>query len=324
MGRILGLVSLVRVIGCSVVTVRHRDTMEGQENPHPDDQLGSGGQGDVTVGTPLDHPPGSDEGHGSAHLQSRSGSTEVVRHGPTPSPAQLRVDFGAHLEANYQRLVAQLYAITLDPGEAHDAVQDAYSRAWRDWAVIGRSPDPSAWIRRVAVRSTIRSWRRMLARVGIGRPRSVGEGVDPRTGAMLNALGRLTAAERRAVVLSHMAGVPLAEISALEQVSMGSVQARLSRARLVVTEGMADVLPEVLGGVVGDGGYGADMGAHVGADKGADKGFDTFGSEGHGSAGYGTGYGDYRSGDFASDDYDAVYGGAERRSGGDDNRGGQR
>ena len=92
----------------------------------------------------------------------------------------------------------------------------------------------------------------MLARIGIGRPRSVGEGVDARTAAMLNALGRLTAAERRAVVLSHMAGVSLAEISAVEQVSMGSVQARLARARLVVTEGMADVLPEVLGGAVGD------------------------------------------------------------------------
>jgi RNA polymerase sigma-70 factor (ECF subfamily) len=315
MGRILRLVSLVGVIGRSVVTVRHRDTMEGQENPHPGDQLGSGGRGDVTVGTPVDHPPGPDDGHGSAHVQSRSGSTQVVRHGPVATPAQLRVDFGAHLEANYQRLVAQLYAITLDPGEAHDAVQDAYSRAWRNWAVIGHSPDPSAWIRRVAVRSTIRSWRRMLARIGIGRPRSVGEGVDARTAAMLKALGRLTAAERRAVVLSHMAGVPLAEIAAVEQVSMGSVQARLARARLVVTEGMADVLPEVLGGAVGD---------NAGAGIGADKAFDTFGSEGHGSDGHGAGYGDYRPGDFASDAYDAVYGGAERRSGGDDQRGEQR
>ena len=30
-------------------------------------------------------------------------------------PEQLRADFGAHFEANYQRLVAQLYAITLNP-----------------------------------------------------------------------------------------------------------------------------------------------------------------------------------------------------------------
>src|SRR5258706_1284474 len=82
---------------------------------------------------------------------------DVEQDPPAPTPAQLRVDFGAHFEANYQRLVAQLYAITLDPGEAHDAVQDAYSPAWRQWATVGRSPDPTAWVRRVAVPSTIRS-----------------------------------------------------------------------------------------------------------------------------------------------------------------------
>jgi RNA polymerase sigma-70 factor (ECF subfamily) len=172
---------------------------------------------------------------------------DVVQDGPAPSPAELRVDFGAHLEANYQRLVAQLYAITLDPGEAHDVVQDAYSRAWRDWATVSRSADPTAWERRIAVRSTVRSWRRVLAGVGIGRPQPVGDGVDPRTGALLSALRRLPPAERRCVVLSHMAGASLGEIAAIEQVSRGTVQARLARARQVVTEGMADVLPEVLG-----------------------------------------------------------------------------
>lgn len=172
---------------------------------------------------------------------------DVVQDSPAPSPAQLRVDFGAHLEAHYQRLVAQLYAITLDPREAHDAVQDAYSRAWRDWATVSRSGDPTAWVRRVAVRSTVRSWRRALAKVGIGRPQPVGDSVDPRTGALLSALRRLPATERRCVVLSHMAGASLGEIAAIEQVSRGTVQARLARARQVVTEGMADVLPEVLG-----------------------------------------------------------------------------
>ena len=89
---------------------------------------------------------------------------------PTRRPANLRIDFGAHFESNYQRLVAQLYAITLDAGQAHDAVQDAYARAWRRWSTVGRAADPSAWVRSVAVRSTIRSWRSVLARFGIGGP----------------------------------------------------------------------------------------------------------------------------------------------------------
>jgi RNA polymerase sigma-70 factor (ECF subfamily) len=123
-----------------------------------------------------------------------SGGTEVVQDAPAPTPAQLRRDFGAHLEANYRRLVAQLYAITFDPAEAHSAVQDAYSRAWRTWATVSRSPDSVGWVRRVAVRSTIRSWRRLRLR----SRRPVGPGPETSTGAVLAALRRL--ARRRAAV----------------------------------------------------------------------------------------------------------------------------
>lgn len=167
----------------------------------------------------------------------------VEQDGPISSPIRLRVDFGAHLEANYQRLVAQLYAITLDPREAHDVVQDAYSRAWRKWAEISHTADPTAWVRRVAVRSTVRSWRRVFNKRG----KPVRDGVDPRTSAMLAALARLPAPERRCVVLFHMAGASIGEIASIEQASPGTIQARLSRARSVVSEGLADVLPEVLG-----------------------------------------------------------------------------
>ena len=196
-----------------------------------------------------------------ADLDDASDGTEMVQQPGLSTPAELRVDFGAHLEANYQRLVAQLYAITLNPGEAHDVVQDAYSRAWRSWAAIGRTPDPSAWIRRVAVRATIRSWRGALARFGVGRPRAIGAGVDVRTRAILKSLARLSPAERRAVVLFHMAGATIEEIAAIEQASEALVHARLTRGRHVVTDGMADVLPDVLGDAAATGyapGFGLD------------------------------------------------------------------
>jgi RNA polymerase sigma-70 factor (ECF subfamily) len=215
-------------------------------------------------------------------LADEADDAELVQRPGLGTPAQLRVDFGAHLEANYQRLVAQLYAITLNPGEAHDAVQDAYSRAWRSWAAIGRTPDPSAWIRRVAVRSTIRSWRGALARFGIGRPRAIGAGVDERTGAILRSLARLSPAERRAVVLFHMAGAPVEEIAAIEQASEALIHARLTRGRHVVTEGMADVLPDVLGDAAATGyapGYGLD-----GPAAGASEDYGLDGSDPHNPA----------------------------------------
>lgn len=188
--------------------------------------------------TPAPYQPYAPASGGSAPV--------VVQDAPAPSPASLRIDFGAHLEANYQRLVAQLYAITLDAGEAHDVVQDAYSRAWRKWSEIRVGPDPTGWIRRVAVRSTQRGWRRVLERVGLARTQPVGDG-DARTAALLGALGRLNIAERRAVVLFHMVGMSRRDIASLEQVPAETVRDRLRRAHQVVSEGMADELPSVLG-----------------------------------------------------------------------------
>jgi DNA-directed RNA polymerase specialized sigma24 family protein len=199
----------------------------------------------------VDHPAGPDGGDVAepepGSPTSAGGAADVEQDPPGPSPLQLRVDFGAHLEANYQRLVAQLYAITLDPDEAHGAVQDAYSRAWRSWAVIGSSPDPAAWIRRVAVRSTMRSWRRALAACGLGRSaRPALDSLDARTATLLTALRWLTPAERRGVVLFHTVGMPLDEIAELERVSVEAVQARLARAYDVIMEELAGALPVFL------------------------------------------------------------------------------
>lgn len=158
------------------------------------------------------------------------------------APVQLRVDFGDHFEAHYQRLVAQLYAITLSSAEAHDVVREAYSRAWRRWAQVGASPDPTGWVRRVAVRSTMRSWRRVAGRVAPGRRRrALVDVADPRTRTMLLALGRLSDAERRAAVLVDMAGMPVVEVAALEQDPPGTVAARLSRARQVVGDALVEL-----------------------------------------------------------------------------------
>jgi RNA polymerase sigma-70 factor (ECF subfamily) len=159
-----------------------------------------------------------------------------------------RTEFGQHLEAHYPRLVAQLYAITLDAGEAHEVVQDAYARAWRNWAEIVRSGDPSVWVRRVAVSTTIHSWRSLLARVGLRRRRPPEiSTMAPRTAALIGALYRLPPPERRAVVLFHMVGASTAEIAALEGKPERKIESRLSRARLVVTEDMVDVFLGVLG-----------------------------------------------------------------------------
>jgi RNA polymerase sigma-70 factor (ECF subfamily) len=72
-----------------------------------------------------------------------------------------------------------------------------------------------------------------------------------------------------------MAGATVEEIAAIEQASETLVHARLTRGRHVVTEGMADVLPDVLGDAAATGyapGYGLDgPGAGGSDDYGLDE-----------------------------------------------------
>lgn len=155
------------------------------------------------------------------------------------APSGLRADFGAHLEAHYPRLVGQLFAITLDSGTAHDLVQEAYSRAWRNWSEI-RSGDAEAWVRRVAVRSSASTWRRLAARLGArGAQVQDQAGLDPRTAAVLRTLARIPLDERRTAVMVHMAGMGVREVAALERVSPGTVQARLNRVGSLLVEAVA-------------------------------------------------------------------------------------
>jgi RNA polymerase sigma-70 factor (ECF subfamily) len=130
-----------------------------------------------------------------------------------------------------------------------------------------------------------------MARFGLGRPRAIGSGVDARTRAVLDSLARLSPAERRAVVLFHMAGATVEEIAAIEQASETLVNARLSRGRHVVTEGMADVLPDVLGPAVG-----------AAVDAASGEYAEGYGLDGPGSGAYGSAGDAHGSDDYGLDD----------------------
>ncbi|MBV9312220.1 MAG: hypothetical protein JO100_00495 [Pseudonocardia sp.] len=150
--------------------------------------------------------------------------------------SRLRAEFGAHLEANYPRLVSQLCMITLDTNLAHELVQDAYARAWQRWSTVRERPDPTGLILQMAVRASDRWWRRLMSRL----TRS-GEAAAhvPGHQAVLKALERLTPRRRRALVLADVAHLPLEEVARVEGVSVGVAEARLLRARSELTEALS-------------------------------------------------------------------------------------
>jgi len=142
--------------------------------------------------------------------------------------------FDEFYAATAPRVVAQVYAMVGDLGEAEDAVQEAYARAWQRWLRVGGYADPTAWVRTVAYRIAVSSWRRarsrLIAHERLGATEPAGR-LDPDTVALVDALRRITPAQRRAVVLHHLVGLSVKEIAEETGDSLSAVKVRLMRGR---------------------------------------------------------------------------------------------
>ena len=148
--------------------------------------------------------------------------------------AEPRREFSAFYDATWGRTVACAYAIAGDMGAAEDMAQEAYTRAWLRWSTINAYDDPAAWVRRIATRLAISRWRRsQVARAFLSRsrPPEPVAGPDETTVALVRSLSRIPDAQRRAVVLHHLAGFSVADIAEIEHCPAGTVKARLARGR---------------------------------------------------------------------------------------------
>ena len=142
-------------------------------------------------------------------------------------------DFDLFYAATSRRLVRQIFAMTGDLGEAEDAVQEAYIRAWRRWPRIRAYDDPEAWLRVVAYRITVNSWQKARNRLTAHRAGRQQElpGLSPDLVALVSALRKIPEAQRRAIVLHHLAGLSVEEIAHETGAPAGTVKARLARGR---------------------------------------------------------------------------------------------
>jgi RNA polymerase sigma-70 factor (ECF subfamily) len=73
-------------------------------------------------------------------------------------------EFDEFYRGSRQRVLGFVYVLTGDLGEAQDAVQEAYLRAWQRWAIVRDYEEPEAWTRRVATRIAISRWRSLRSR----------------------------------------------------------------------------------------------------------------------------------------------------------------
>lgn len=145
-----------------------------------------------------------------------------------------REEFSSFYASSFQRLVGQLYAMTGDQAEAQDAVQEAFVRAWARRSKIDRDQAPEAWVRVTAWRIAASRWRR--ARNGaqlmlLTVPPECTEGPDPGRVAFVDALRKLPADQRRALVLYHLCDLTVDQIADETGARPGTVKARLARGR---------------------------------------------------------------------------------------------
>ncbi|MFG3580774.1 SigE family RNA polymerase sigma factor [Micromonospora chersina] len=155
--------------------------------------------------------------------------------------------FEEFYRATRQRVVTVLYALGGDLTEAQDAAQEAYVRAWQRWSQISGYDDPEGWVRTVGYRLLINRWRKvrngLVAHRRHGPPPAAGPPSE-NTVALVAALRQLPADQRHAIVLHHLADLPVAEIAVQTGTPTGTVKARLARGRRALAALLDVTLPE--------------------------------------------------------------------------------
>ncbi len=111
--------------------------------------------------------------------------------------------FDAFYRSTRRQVLHQAFALTGDLSAAQGAVRDAYVAAWHHWRKVEPLEDKDAWVRPHA-------WQ-LAQRRHAGRIWHRNKGIDPEHLAVLDGLAKLSSAQRRALLLVQLAGVPLAQ-----------------------------------------------------------------------------------------------------------------
>ena len=143
-------------------------------------------------------------------------------------------EFDAFYAGSSRQVLGQVYAMTGNRAEAEDAVAEAYLKAWDRWQTVRDCDSPEAWVRRVASRNAISSWRKTVNRLRAHRREAYDqdvEGLGPDHVALVHALRQIPADQRRVIVLHHIVGLRIEEIAQEVGAPAGTVKARLARGR---------------------------------------------------------------------------------------------
>lgn len=162
-------------------------------------------------------------------------------------------EFDDFYTASFRRLTGQLYAMIGNLDEAQECVQEAFVRAWAHRRKLERADYPEAWVRTTAYRLAVSRWRRR-ARARRPPDRAVSAPteappLDETHVALVAALRQLPEAQRQALVLHHIADLPVQAVAQEVGVPEGTIKARLSRGRTALAALLTEPPHDLEGGV---------------------------------------------------------------------------
>jgi RNA polymerase sigma-70 factor (ECF subfamily) len=189
--------------------------------------------------------------------------------GPAASPGRAArsstadsSEFEDFFRENYKGLIQYALRLTRDIGEAEDAVDDAFLRAYERWGQIQELSEPRAWLYRVAANSAISSMRR--ARRPAPAALQVGPAGDPDPAEVAigrdlvhraeNEISRMPRARARVAYLSWVSGLTTSEIAMELGITQATVRSQLRHARKRLVAALGD--SGVQGGPPAEGGQG--------------------------------------------------------------------
>ncbi|GAA0570518.1 SigE family RNA polymerase sigma factor [Paractinoplanes ferrugineus] len=152
-------------------------------------------------------------------------------------------DFDAFYAMSSRRVLAHVSMMVGSQAEAEDAVAEAYLRAWNRWSKINSYENPEAWVRQVAYRQAVSTWRKAVNRRHAHRRDDADQHVaalSPDHVAIVAALRRIPPDQRRVIVLHHLVGLSVAEIHQETGIPAGTVTTWLARGRRAMAAFLSD------------------------------------------------------------------------------------
>lgn len=154
------------------------------------------------------------------------------------------VEFDEFYSASYHRVCRQVYAMIGNVDEAQECTQEAFAKAWAHRRTLDKTNYPEAWVRTVAYRMAVSRWRKVQRSWRqpdrAMSPDLVASAPNEAPVVVVAALKQLPEAQRRVIVMHHLADLSVREIAAELKVPEGTVKARLSRGRAALKAVLED------------------------------------------------------------------------------------